>query len=66
MEEKEMLKSIELNPELSEEERQEEAEEAAWDAVATRLMLKAEAEAKRPKTVCREAAEIEQGLPQCG
>ena len=36
-----MLETVELNPELSEEERQEEAEEAAWDAVAIRLMLKA-------------------------
>ena len=48
---KQRLGMIELNPELSEEERQEEAAEAAWDAVAIHLMLKAEAEAKRLKTL---------------
>jgi len=63
MEEKQMLEMIELNPELSEEERQEEAEEAAWDAVAIRLMLKAEAEAKRLKTLCKEVIDSGQGCP---
>lgn len=60
MEENQM---IELNPELSEEERQEEAEEAAWDAVAIRLMLKAEAEAKRLKTLRKEVMDSGQDCP---
>ena len=63
MEEKQMPEMIELNPELSEEERQEEAEEAAWDAVAIPLMLKAEAEAKRLKTHCKEVIDSGQGCP---
>lgn len=63
MEEKQIPEMIELNPELSEEERQEEAEEAAWDAVAIRLMLEAEAEAKRLKTHSKEVIDIGQGCP---
>jgi len=60
MEERQIPEMIELNPELSEEERQEEA---AWDAVAIRLMLEAEAEAKRLKTHSKEVIDIGQGCP---